>query len=100
VTFEQFQTLDPEHADMLSPELAALALDRAGRWEAAHERASKVETLQTNRVHAYLHRKEGDLGNARYWYARVGEAIPEQSLDDEWSVLARRFLAASPARNT
>jgi hypothetical protein len=42
-------------------------------------------------VHAYLHRKEGDLGNAGYWYARAGKAMPgaEVTLAAEWEQIAR-----------
>jgi hypothetical protein len=92
MTYEEFVALDPEQAVGLKAALAALALDRAGRWDAAHERASEAEAAEHNRVHAYLHRKEGDLSNARYWYDRVGEPMPEHSLDEEWSGLVRRFL--------
>jgi hypothetical protein len=92
MTYEEFLTLEPEQAGGLPAALEALALDRAGRWDAAHARAAETETLETNRVHAYLHRKEGDVSNARYWYDRVGELAPEHSLDEEWSTLVRRFL--------
>ena len=46
-------------------------------------------------VHAYLHRKEGDLGNAGYWYARAGKKKPAAgvTLADEWASLARELLA-------
>ena len=100
MTYEVFLALDDNAADGLPPALAALALDRAGHWDEAHERASEVEASDTNRVHAYLHRKEGDVSNARYWYARVGEPMPEQSLDDEWQVLVRRLLATTVAAGT
>jgi hypothetical protein len=92
MTYEEFLVLGIEQARNLPPALAALTLDRAGQWEAAHERAQAPETVETNRVHAYLHRKEGDASNARYWYRRVDEPMPECSLDEEWAMLARRFL--------
>jgi len=92
MTYEEFLAIDVERARSLAPALAALALDRAGRWEAAHERAQAPETAETNRVHAYLHRKEGDAANARYWYRRVGEPFPACSLDEEWQILVRRYL--------
>jgi hypothetical protein len=46
-------------------------------------------------VHAYLHRKEGDLGNAGYWYARAGRTMPARSvtLEREWADIARALLA-------
>jgi hypothetical protein len=43
-------------------------------------------------VHAYLHRKEGDLGNALYWYRRAGVAPASGSLDDEWIGLVAHLL--------
>jgi hypothetical protein len=43
-------------------------------------------------VHAYLHRKEGDLRNAGYWYARAGKSPAEGSLDAEWESLAHALL--------
>jgi len=92
MTYAEFLALDPERSPDLCAALRALALDRAGRWDAAHEVASEVETPETDRVHAYLHRKEGDVSNALHWYDRVGERVPEQSLDDEWRALVQRFL--------
>ncbi len=70
MTYEVFLALDDNAADGLPPALAALALDRAGHWDEAHERASEVEASDTNRVHAYLHRKEGDVSNALLVRAR------------------------------
>jgi len=43
-------------------------------------------------VHAYLHRKEGDLGNARFWYSRAGREAARGSLTDEWRAIAQRLL--------
>jgi len=43
-------------------------------------------------VHAYLHRKEGDLSNASYWYARAGRRVPEDSLLAEWEAITRDLL--------
>jgi hypothetical protein len=44
-------------------------------------------------VHAYLHRKEGDLANARYWYARAGRPAAAGALDDEWAMIAAAMLS-------
>jgi hypothetical protein len=44
------------------------------------------------RIHAYLHRKEGDQWNADYWYKRVGEKRPNLTLEEEWNELVRRFF--------
>ncbi|HQT79998.1 MAG TPA: hypothetical protein PLD10_23395 [Rhodopila sp.] len=43
-------------------------------------------------VHAYLHRKEPDAANARYWYNRAGLSPETGSLDAEWDALAARLL--------
>jgi hypothetical protein len=45
----------------------------------------------------YLHRKEGDLDNAGYWYARAGRAVPACTLDAEWRELAAAFTTGQPA---
>jgi hypothetical protein len=98
MTYEEFLATEPSRFDELPEALRALALDRAGDWAAAHDEASREETPATNRVDAYLHRKEGDLANARWWYDRVGESMSEASLDAEWETLARRYLDEEPAR--
>jgi hypothetical protein len=92
MTFEEFVALSPADAAPLGIALHALAIDRANDWSGAHERSSQEETPEANRVHAYLHRKEGALANARYWYDRVGEPPYAGSPDDEWELLVRRFL--------
>jgi hypothetical protein len=43
-------------------------------------------------VHAYLHRKEGDLGNARYWYHRANQPIANDSLEAEWARIVEALL--------
>jgi hypothetical protein len=43
-------------------------------------------------VHAHLHRQEGDLANAGYWYRRAGRPVSQQSLDAEWTALAAELL--------
>jgi hypothetical protein len=46
-------------------------------------------------VHAYLHRKEGDIGNAGYWYSRAGRTLPapDLTLNAEWTAIARELFA-------
>ena len=75
----------------LSDPLRVLWLDAAGDWDGAHNIAQDMPDPDGARLHAYLHRKEGDLGNAAYWYRRVDEALPELSLDAEWRTLVARF---------
>lgn len=74
--------------------LAALWWDRRGDWPRAHECAQSDEGRDCAEVHAYLHRKEGDLPNARYWYARAGRPVANGTLDDEWASLVERFASA------
>jgi hypothetical protein len=76
----------------LSVALQALWLDAKGDWERAHACAQEREDAAGMRVHAYLHRKEGDQSNAGYWYRRSGVAPSTLTLDQEWEELARAFL--------
>lgn len=75
-----------------SAELTALWYDGKGDWEKAHDQVDQLSGKTAARVHAYLHRKEGDLWNADYWYARAGEKRPHLSLEEEWGELVERFL--------
>jgi hypothetical protein len=65
----------------------ALELDRDGDWDAAHTIVQGIESTDSYWIHAYLHRKEGDLGNSNYWYGRAGKSMPDGELDQEWSEL-------------
>lgn len=76
----------------LSPHLEALWFDAKGKWHEAHTVAQDIETTDGWWIHAYLHRKEGDEGNARYWYARAGKKFPKSTLEDEWEELVAYFL--------
>jgi hypothetical protein len=76
----------------LSPALRALWLDARGDWEGAHEAAQADEGGDGDWVHAYLHRKEGDAGNAAYWYRRAGKPVCRTSLDEEWEAIAKALL--------
>jgi hypothetical protein len=67
--------------------LEALQLDQDGDWDAAHSIVQKIDTLASNSIHAYLHRKEPDLANARYWYNRVGKPLPDIPFEQEWQTL-------------
>jgi hypothetical protein len=76
----------------LSPALQALWWDAKGDWDKAHQCAQERDDAVGMRVHAYLHRKEGDQSNAEYWYHRSGAAPSTLTLDEEWEELARAFL--------
>lgn len=72
----------------------ALELDRDGDWDGAHSIVQDIEATDSYWIHAYLHRKEGDLGNSRYWYGRAGKPMPEYALEQEWSELYAHIAAA------
>jgi hypothetical protein len=72
----------------------ALWFDAKDDWRRAHEIAQSVQGKAGARVHAYLHRKEGDRDNANYWYDRAGAVMPKVPLKKEWELLATRLLRA------
>lgn len=72
--------------------LAALWWDGKGDWEKAHALAKDAGSREGDWVHAYLHRKEGDEGNARYWYARSRKPFFAGGLEEEWAVMASELL--------
>ena len=76
----------------LSNALLALWHDAAGDWAAAHEAAQGEESAECAWVHGYLHRKEGDPGNASYWYRRAVRAFPKAGLEAEWAQIAGELL--------
>ena len=66
------------------PALTALWWAGRGDWERAHALVQADEHgADAAWVHAYLHRQEGDIANARYWYARAGQPVPTISVDAE-----------------
>ncbi|MGM0945225.1 MAG: hypothetical protein ACQEW9_08580 [Bacteroidota bacterium] len=73
------------------PILLSLWFDAKGNWEKAHDQVDQLEGKDAARIHAYLHRKEGDQWNADYWYRRAGEARPNMTLDEEWEYLVERY---------
>jgi hypothetical protein len=70
----------------------ALWHDATGDWDGAHRVAQDIDTPEGAWVHAYLHRKEGDIGNAGYWYRRAGRPAASGSLDAEWDAIAAALL--------
>ncbi|RXK58892.1 hypothetical protein ESA94_16015 [Lacibacter luteus] len=72
--------------------LQSLWYDAKDNWHKAH---ALVDSLNDNTacwVHAYLHRKEGDIGNADYWYRRAGKVRPTVSLQQEWETIVKALL--------
>jgi hypothetical protein len=76
----------------LSPLLKALWFDGKNDWEGSHNIAQDINDRNGSWIHAYLHRKEGDLSNAGYWYTRAGKNTPSISLEAEWETLVKAFL--------
>jgi hypothetical protein len=72
--------------------LAALWWDAKGDWTKAHALVDELETIDGMAVHAYLHRKEGQSGNADYWYQRAGRRFHRSSLEAEWEALVEGLL--------
>jgi hypothetical protein len=77
----------------LPPALVALWHDAHGDWDAAHTTAQDITDDTGAWVHAYLHRKEGDLSNAAYWYRRAGKPVAREALEIEWDRIATALLA-------
>ena len=79
----------------LSAALEALWWDAKGDWDKAHDCAQRHDDRAGAHVHAYLHRKEGDLANAGYWYRRAGRPVARDELEAEWLAIAAELLARS-----
>ena len=98
MTFDEFRASlkrDVSPPAGLSAPLRALWLDGKGDWAAAHGTVDSLETTDAARVHAYLHRKEGDASNANYWYTRADKAPSKAPLQEEWTEIAASLLAGS-----
>jgi hypothetical protein len=82
----------------LKPALAALWWEHKGDRERAHALVMDEGDRDCAWVHAYLHRVEGDLGNARYWYGQARKSPPTGPLPAEWDSIAEALLAALPSK--
>jgi hypothetical protein len=94
ITLEQFEVSleEPAPPAGLGPLQQALWHEAKGDWQRAHELAQDVDNAEGAWVHAYLHRVEGDLSNAGYWYRRAGRPVCELPLREEWRQIARALL--------
>jgi len=75
-----------------SAPLKALWYDGKGDWRTAHDLVDQLSDRTSTHVHAYLHRVEGDLWNANYWYDRAKQPPYVGSLDHEWEELVISLL--------
>jgi hypothetical protein len=82
-------------AATLTPPLAALWWAAKGDWDKAHRIVQDEATREAALVHAYLHRVEGDLGNAGYWYRQAGQPVAKDTLESEWERIAAALLEGS-----
>ena len=94
MNFADFKSsLDSDNApEGLSPLLLALWYDGKNDWERSHDIAQDIHTNDGSWIHAYLHRKEGDPGNAAYWYRKAGKLVPTVSLEKEWEEIVKVLL--------
>ena len=94
MTYDEFvKTVDDKQPPLeLSEILTSLWWDKKGDWDKAHSIAQDIPTVQGSAVHAYLHREEGVLWNADYWYSRAGRVRPAISLEEEWTQLVKEML--------
>jgi hypothetical protein len=76
----------------ISKVLEALWYAGKSDWAKAHTIAQEIESNEGYWVHAYLHRQEGDTGNAGYWYRRAGKPVPSYSLEQEWDEIVTALL--------
>jgi hypothetical protein len=96
MTVEAFRRSLAEAAPPANASLALRGLWWAGKgdWEQAHGCAQQQQgDPRCDLVHAYLHRHEGAMANARYWYRRAGQPFPTIPLQDEWDALAAQLLS-------
>jgi hypothetical protein len=95
VTIDDFKaTLGAPDPPEVVAALRALWHDGRGDWDAAHRVAQDVDDATGAWVHAYLHRKEGDAGNAAYWYRRAGRPVATGDLQAEWEQIVSALLGS------
>lgn len=89
MTIEEFKATlsQQEPPQQLNAVQKALWHDAHGNWDKAHEYAQQKNDSESAWIHAYLHRKEGDILNAQYWYTRAGKQMPQTTLQQEWQDL-------------
>lgn len=94
MTLQEFKdTLNGnEPSNELSVMLRALWFDANDEWRKAHDLVDSLEGKDAAHIHAYLHRVEGDLFNARYWYSKAQEPVCRLDLREEWESLVNKFI--------
>ncbi|MEJ7823589.1 MAG: hypothetical protein WKF85_14785 [Chitinophagaceae bacterium] len=90
-TFKE-SLLNSEPPEIASVYLRSLWYDAKGEWDKSHKIIQDVEDKNASWIHAYLHRKEGDIGNADYWYNKTSKKRPTVSLEKEWEEIVNALL--------
>ena len=94
MSIEEFKSsLSSDTPPAVSDYLKALWYDAKGDWERSHNIIQDIETKTGSWIHAYLHRKEGDIWNADYWYGKAGKQRPYFSLEKEWEEICKHELS-------
>jgi hypothetical protein len=89
---EKFRQQTSEQIKTYPLALQALWYDYQEDWHKSHKSIDTQSDRDCAWVHAYLHRKEGDLSNARYWYRRSGKTVSDLSLTEERQQIAEVLL--------
>lgn len=94
MTLEEFKdTLSHKQApDHLDTPLKAMWYAGKEDWDKAHDLAQERNDSHSAWVHAYLHRKEGDILNAQYWYTKASRSVPHDTLEQEWEFIVTNLL--------
>lgn len=92
MTLEEFMQNVDQNVVPRNKLLQALYHDKKGDWNTAHQIIQDINSKAAARIHAYLHREEGDLPNAGYWYSRASAERYTGSLNDEWTALVVDLL--------
>ena len=98
MTLSEFRVTLAERAPpQASSALSALWWAAKGHWDRAHEIVQDDSGREAAWVHAYLHRVEGDLGNAAYWYRQARRPVASQTVETEWDVIVTALLESQSA---
>ena len=94
MTLEEFKSTlsEPKPPDGFSDLLRAMWYEANNDWNKAHDISQEIPSEDGSWVHAYLHRKEGDHGNAGYWYRRAGRPTCRMTLEEEWEQITADLL--------
>ena len=99
MTIEDFEnSLSGDEPPGVADVLQAMWYERKGDWDKAHSIVQQIPSSEASWVHAYLHRREGDLGNASYWYGRSGREAARGDLDSEWRIICVSLLGLPASR--